>query len=299
VIERQRATIPAMARLEEALMKRTLLTAISALSLVTACAVEPTTDEVSELAPTAPTRIFPTKGAGGHGGGGSNLVNHGGPTITNAHVVAIFWGADWTGANAGDAATIEAYLANYGTTGEYNVITQYSGIHQSNLAGGTANWYDTSTPPVNVTDAVVQGEVNAYLATHAFDASAIYEVFLPRQSYSSLGSGSTSCGGPALAFCAYHGSYSNGSVKYASMPYPDCSGCQSAGFSTVQNIEHFISHETREAVTDPDGNAWFDRRGEEADDKCAWSPTPFIDSSTGYAYQYEWSNASSSCVQTM
>jgi len=88
------------------------------------------------------------------------------------------------------------------------------------------------------------------------------------------------------------------------MPYPSCGGCQTSGFNVTQNFEHFISHETREAVTDPDGNAWYDRRGYEADDKCAWSPTPFQDSSTGtntdgsaFAYQYEWSNANGGCVQ--
>jgi hypothetical protein len=126
----------------------------------------------------------------------------------------------------------------------------------------------------------------------------IYEVFLPATSYSSDG-GYTSCGGPNLAYCAYHGNFSHGSfnVKYASMPYPSCGGCRSSGFNTTQNFEHFISHETREAVTDPDGTAWWDSRGYEADDKCAWSPTPFTDSSTGrnqdgsaFAYQYEWSN---------
>ena len=41
----------------------------------------------------------------------------------------------------------------------------------------------------------------------------------------------------------------------------------------------------------------FDRSGNEADDKCAWSPTPFIGTG-GYGYQYEWSNANSGCVKT-
>ena len=65
----------------------------------------------------------------------------------------------------------------------------------------------------------------------------------------------------------------------------------------AQNLEHFACHETREAVTDPDGNAWYDRRGYEADDKCAWSPAPFIGTG-GYGYQWEWSNAVSGCVKT-
>lgn len=64
----------------------------------------------------------------------------------------------------------------------------------------------------------------------------------------------------------------------------------------MQNFEHFISRETREAVTDPDLNAWYDRRGSEADDTCAWSPTPLADSN-GFAYQYERSNAAGGCVQ--
>ncbi len=32
-----------------------------------------------------------------------------------------------------------------------------------------------------------------------------------------------------------------------------------------------ISHELEEAVTDPDLNAWYDNRGEENADKCAWT----------------------------
>ena len=58
----------------------------------------------------------------------------------------------------------------------------------------------------------------------------------------------------------------------------------------MQNEEHFVCHETREAATDPVNGWWDSRTGEEADDKCAWSPTPFI-GTDGYGYQYEWSNA--------
>ena len=49
--------------------------------------------------------------------------------------------------------------------------------------------------------------------------------------------------------------------------------------------------------TDALGNAWFDRTGYEADDKCAWTPSPFIGTG-GFAYQYEWSNANNGCVKT-
>ena len=243
---------------------------------------------------SAPKRIVGKAGLG-------NLQNHGGPTITNAKVVFIFWGPSFSNAASPDfayAQTIQAFRNQFGTTPEYNVITQYSGIHQSNLGAGTPDWFDNTVPPVNVTDAVVQAEVLAYLATHAVDTSTIYEVVIPSASYSSSGS-STSCGGPSLSYCAYHGHFTSGAsdVKYSIEPYPSCSGCQVAGWTDVQNQEHFVSHETREAVTDPDGNAWYDFIGYEADDKCAWSPTPFFGTG-GYGYQYEWSNATRSCVKT-
>jgi hypothetical protein len=256
-------------------------------------------------------------------GSRSNLTYHNGPVMTTAYVVPVFWGPSWSTSGTTDNSIAKS-LTNYidggttgstvdkgfGITGEYNTITQYyqtgpKYIQQSNLGSGGGALYDSSAPPTNVTDAAIQAEV--LKVTHnAPRNDTIYEVFLPSSSYSSSGS-ADSCGGPNLQYCAYHGNFSHSGldIKYASMPYPSCGGCQTSGFSTTQNFEHFISHETREAVTDEDGNAWYDRRGYEADDKCAWSPTPFTDSSTGvnfdgtaFAYQYEWSNASGSCVKT-
>ena len=234
----------------------------------------------------------------------ANLTNHGGQVITSAHVIFIFWGPSFGsgGADASYAATLQAFRNQFGTSGEYNVITQYTGsngtVALTNLGGGTPDMFDSTTPPTNVTDAIVQGEVNKYLASNAFDANAIYEVVIPSSSYSSSGT-STSCGGPSLAYCAYHGNFSTGghNARYSIEPYPSCSGCSVSGWTAVQNQEHFVCHETREAVTDPDGTTWWDRTGNEADDKCAWSPTPFIGTG-GYSYQYEWSNANKACVKT-
>jgi hypothetical protein len=239
-----------------------------------------------------------------------NLTYHSpGPVILSAKVVFIFWGSSFQNPSSPDyqyAQTLIAFRNQFGTTPEFNVITQYyqnlgSGnqfIQLANLGSGSPDWFDTSTPPTNVTDAIVQGEVNAYLGSHAFNASTIYEVVIPSSSYSSDGN-STSCGGPSLAYCAYHGFFTSGSnaVKYSIQPYPSCSGCQVSGWTPVQNQEHFVCHETREAVTDQQLNAWYDLFGNEADDKCAWSPTPFIGTG-GYSYQYEWSNASRACVKT-
>jgi hypothetical protein len=242
------------------------------------------------------------------GGGNANLSYHtGGTVIRNANVVLIFWGPSFTGADASYASQMQAFRNQFGTTGEYNTITQYYGEDPvsgyGNIATGSlvgqADMFDTTTPPTNVTDATVQSEVKKYVAANGVDYNAIYEVFLPSSSYSSDGT-STSCGGPHLAYCAYHSHYVDASgknVKYSIEPYPSCSGCSVSGFTTAQNQEHFVCHETREAVTDALGNAWFDRTGYEADDKCAWTPSPFIGTG-GFAYQYEWSNANNGCVKT-
>jgi hypothetical protein len=242
----------------------------------------------------------PIKGASNVSLDKANLTYHGGPVITSAKVVFIFWGPSFAtgGVDHTYATTLQAYRNQFGTTGEYNTITQYSGIALANLGTGTADMFDTAAPPTNVTDSSVRSEVNKYLTTHTFNSSTIYEVVIPKTSYSSSGS-STSCGGPSLAYCAYHSwtGSSSSATKYSIQPYPSCSGCKVAGWSDVQNQEHFVCHETREAVTDPNGSAWYDSSGNEADDKCAWSPTPFIGTG-GYAYQYEWSNAVSGCVKT-
>ena len=232
----------------------------------------------------------------GGGGGAQGLVDHGGPVLVAPNVVLIFWGF-----GAGNSYTLGCQnFRDAGMNSYIQMLGQYrsAGASAPALMGGSANdKFDLSAPPQNVTDALVQAEVKKYFGG-AEDANTIYEVFIPSTSYSSDGT-STSCGGPSLAYCAYHGHFTDGAndVKYSIQPYPSCSGCQSAGFNDNQNQDHFMIHETREAISDPDLNAWYDRRGNEADDKCAWSPTPFIDQTTGFAYQYEWSNSAGGCVK--
>jgi hypothetical protein len=65
-----------------------------------------------------------------------------------------------------------------------------------------------------------------------------------------------------------------------------------------------IAHELEEAVTDPDLNAWYDRRGQENADKCAWissgtGASQNITLSTGsFAAQSTWGNDKSQCEIT-
>ena len=70
-----------------------------------------------------------------------------------------------------------------------------------------------------------------------------------------------------------------------------------------------MAFKENEAITDPDGNAWFDSAGNENGDKCAWTFGTSL-GSTGsgqyntvigagkYYLQQEWSNQNSRCVLT-
>jgi hypothetical protein len=225
-----------------------------------------------------------------------NLVNHGGVVIASPKVVFVFWGPSFNNAASPDysyARTLQAYRNQLGSTQEWSILSQYGIMAPANLGSGTPDLFDSSTPPTNVTDSAVRSEVNKYLVSHAFNNSTAYEVVIPSSSYSSSGA-STSCGGPALAYCAYHGDYSSSAhtVKYSIQPYPSCSGCKVSGWTNEQNQERFVFRETTQIATDPTGTAWYDPSGFEIADKCGM---PFLDG--GYGYETLWSNRAGMCVQ--
>src|SRR5713101_2950405 len=243
-------------------MKHVLVAAAALL-----CSTSAMAERVWELNTGKHVQVLPHRNrAAKHGGAGANNVSyHNGPVLHQAKVVPVFWGSSATWGTNGAPSALAQTLVNF--------FTQFG------------------------TNAALQGEVVKAIGQVGLDTGTVYEVFLPPTSYASF-SVYDSCGGPNLTFCAYHGNfgYTGADVKYASMPYPSCGGCQWLGWTAAQNFEHFACHETREAATDPDGNAWFDRQGNEADDKCAWSPSPFL--TNGYGYQYEWSNLAGGCVQS-
>ena len=68
-------------------------------------------------------------------------------------------------------------------------------------------------------------------------------------------------------------------------------------------LANIIAHEVEEAASDPELNAWYDRRGYENADKCAWTFGTTYTTSTGakanmklgsrdYLIQRNWVNAS-------
>jgi len=310
-------------------MKKTIVI-LAALSLAAASTVFAQEDQTNpDLNPNAGRHIMSTNGArtqdglevdqvdreldqegprfvnvhdeAGTPGGSGNLVNHGGGVMAYAHVVCIFWGSSLSSTSA-YVQEMRAFRNGAGALVKHTSMLGQYGAYQSNLVGSQADVFDSTNPSsARVTDAMVQAEVKKWFSGK-YDTNTIYEVFIPSGYYSDDGSGAQSCGGSNLQYCAYHssgdGSHLPTNIKYSIEPYPSCSGCKVSGWTNSQNAEHFMVHETREAVTDPYGTTWYDAVGYEADDKCAWVGLFLETASDGhtYGYQPEYSNSGRACV---
>jgi hypothetical protein len=244
-------------------------------------------------------------------GGRGNLVDHGGEVLTNAKVVYIFWG--WP-SNTSDSYVREVIAFRDDPNGmmkHIGMLAQYRSTGSTSLKGTQPDVFDAVPPSATkVTDSMVMAKVKSACTalSGGCKIDTIYEVFIPSGYYSDDGTGATSCGGPNLQYCAYHGN-GNGTtlsatIKYSIQPYPGCSGCHGkSSWGAAQDEEHFIVHETRESMSDARLNAWYDRAGYEADDKCAWGGATLdflFDETVGthlFGYQMEYSNATKTCVK--
>ena len=112
-------------------------------------------------------------------------------------------------------------------------------------------------------------------------------------------------------YCGWHthGTISGSDIKYSFVGNPDrCpSACEAQltgpnGNAGADGMASIIAHELEEAVTDPDLNAWYDHRGYENADKCAWTFGSTYTANGAYAnmqlgsrnylIQQQWVNAS-------
>jgi hypothetical protein len=249
----------------------------------------------------------------GKGGGGSQIVYHGGPVLLTTKVAAVYWASDpiyrygptpgTSGAGSSDGSLVGKFLNRLGGSPYFNINTTYyngSGTHISNVVNYTQYWANNTNAPSG-TQSVSDNQMLSMLQSGftsgalTYDASTVYAIFTSGQV--NLG------GGFGTSYCAYHsyGSVTvNGTprtVLYAAMPYNYAypSACTS-GFAPANGTTdsasdpgadyevNTLAHEIEESTTDPNLNAWFDRRGFENADKCAWTwGTTFTTSSGGVA----------------
>lgn len=219
-------------------------------------------------------------------GGGTGIFYHGGPILASTKVAAIYWGTSsiynggptpgTTGTGGADGSLIGHFLRNLGGSPYFNINTTYydgNSVHVSNSIAYTGYWADNSSPGSTPSDAAIQAEVvRAFSNGLPYDASTVYLVF--------TGPGVNLGGGFGSQYCAYHGHFTSSGrdVKYAAQPYnyDFPSGCSALSGSPNNDFAadaevNTLAHEIEEAATDPDLNAWYDRRGYENADKCAWT----------------------------
>ena len=216
--------------------------------------------------------------------GSGNLIDHGGHQIPFAGFFAIYWNSTVANSAGSQGQTsLRSQVADFAThfsdslpysqgdtAADYTIITQYSAADTiSPVLAFAGDYVDSRAAQSSFSDAKIKSYIASLFSSGVVkvDANTVYGVYFPAGMKISS-QGGTSCS----AFCGYHGhfAYNGKDIKYAVFPYTDCRACSVSGKAVADVLTIVTSHEIREAVTDPDLNAWYDAAGYEADDKCAW-----------------------------
>jgi len=237
----------------------------------------------------------------------TGILYHGGPLIVSTavtKVVAIYWGtgtiysgqATGAGSGSADPTLIGSFLRSLGGSPYFNINTTYydgAGTRVLNQVGYTGFWStgsDVAGPSSSPTDADMVNLIQRGISLRriAYDPNTVYAIF--------TGSGINLGGGFGSQYCAYHthGTTSSGVVLYAAMPHNQDfpSGCTSQFASPNSDVAansevNTLAHEVEESTTDELGTAWFDRRGFENADKCAWTWGTTHTASNGGVYNMQ------------
>jgi hypothetical protein len=210
-------------------------------------------------------------GHAGRGGGSSpnGIAYHGGPVMHGNVNIHYIWYGDWSTNTA--TTILPDFMSNLGGSPYEHINTTYSDATGSvsgllNLADQAFDAYSHGTA---LTDAAVQAIVAAQNPT---DTNGVYVVLTSADVNETSGFCTQYCGWHT------HAKIGGADIKYAFVGNPDrCpSACAAQGVSPNDNpgadgMASIIAHETEEAISDPDLNAWYDQRGNENADKCAWT----------------------------
>jgi len=266
-----------------------------------------------------------THSAFGSGGAG-NLSYHNGPVMQTNHVYTIYWVPSGYSVSSAYKTTVDKFFtdvaaASGATSNVYGIDAQYYDTvgriaYSSAFNSSTDSVMDGDALPASgcsdsytsvcLTDAQIQAEIRTVINRNGWSTSPTnFFVMLTAQ-------GIGSCSGSSCAFsqyCAYHGSSSG--LYYANMPYADTvpAACDTNEYpnkdAAADSEINVLSHEHNETITDQQLNAWYDRRGYENGDKCAWNfgavsgpaGAEYNQTINGHTYylQQEWNNKISGC----
>lgn len=240
--------------------------------------------------------FLPPPGDGKPSGGSrssSNGINyHGGPVLTQGTNVYYIWYGSWfTGTTSNNTATtiLKILAQNIGPSPYFNINTTYYQLVGTTktavqnavfFTGQTAMGYPYGTKLGDSQIAqIVQDAINGRNLTSGWsglpaDANGVYFVLTSSDVQETSGFCKNYCGWHTYSSTIVSGM----AIKYAFIGNPDqCpSACEAQTSSPNNNagadgMASIIAHELEESTTDPQLNAWYDVRGEENADKCAWT----------------------------
>jgi len=207
--------------------------------------------------------------------GANGIAYHGGPVILGTTNVYYVWYGGWSGNSANTILT--SFAQSIGGSPYFNINTSYynaSNVHVSNSVHYAGFTNDNYSQGKSLSDAQIQTVVSSAITSGRLpkDTNAVYFVLTSQDVTASSGFCTQYCGWHT------HGTISGSDIKYSFVGNPDrCpSACEEQttspnGNAGADGMASIIAHELEEAVTDPDLNAWYDIRGYENADKCAWT----------------------------
>jgi hypothetical protein len=237
---------------------------------------------------------------------GSEIVFHGGAVMLGTPNIYYIWYGDWAGNTAPEI--LEHFARNVGGSPYYNINTTYTdaaGTPLSNAATFAGSIEDPYSQGTRLSDAQIQQVVATAVGSGQLpkDENGVYFVLTSADV--------TAQSGFCTQYCGWHthASIDGSDLKYAFVGNPErCpESCAeqtvgpngNAGADAMVNI---VAHEFEEATSDPDLDAWYDRRGYENADKCAWTFGYMYPAANGalanmklggrdYLIQQNWANA--------
>ena len=207
---------------------------------------------------------------------GNGINYHGGPLILGGTNVYYIWYGNWSGNNA--TTVLTDFAGSIGGSPYFNINTTYydgSNNHVLNAVVFKGAYFDSYSKGTTLTDSAVQAVVSAAIASGQLgpaDPNGVYFVLTSADVNESSGF--------CTQYCGWHtrGTIAGSDIKYSFVGNPQ--RCPSAcevqttgpnGTGGADGMASIIAHELEEATTDPDLNAWYDTRGQENADKCAWT----------------------------
>jgi len=208
----------------------------------------------------------------------NGISYHGGPIMLGTVNMYYIWYGAWDFTNNADnIATytlLNAFGSYIGGTPYFNINTTYydstkTAVNGLVAAPRNATVTDGSS---SLSDQGVQDVVTNVIASGALpsDPNGVYFVLTSKEVRETSGF--------CTKYCAWHSYDKNTKIKFGFIgnPVDQCpSSCSWQATTPNSNfaadtMANLIAHELAEAVTDPEFTAWFDQRGYENADKCAW-----------------------------